>query len=122
MLFETWFPMCRQYGMTEEEFWHSNPRKIKVYEEAWKRQKNFENQINFMIWGNYAMSAFSTVLSNILSPMFCKKPGNAHYLDEPVRIFEMTEQELEEYKAEQTRRFIEYCNNMKSMVKEPDSK
>ena len=113
--------MCRQYGMTEEEFWHSNPRKIKVYEEAWKRQKNFENQMNYMIWGNYATSAFATVMTNILTPMFCQKQGKGHYIDEPVRIFEMTEKELEEYKAEQTRLFIEYCNNMKNKVKKPDS-
>lgn len=100
--------------MTEEEFWHSNPRKIKVYERAWKEEQNQLNRLAFAFWGNYGMSALQTVISGILSPMFCNKPSRAKYLEEPIRLFERTPEELEEYKAEQTQAFIDWCNSMKT--------
>lgn len=99
--------------MTEEEFWRCNPRKIKVYEKAWKDQQNQINQLAYTFWGNYGMSALQTVISGILSPMFCNKPSNVKYLSEPIRIFQMTPEELEAYKAEQTQAFVEWCNSTK---------
>lgn len=99
--------------MTEEEFWRTNPRKIKVYEEAWKEEENRKNSMAFTIWGQYGMSALITALSGVLTPMFCGKHSNVKYLEEPVRIFEMTEKEQEEYKEKQTEAFIEWCESMK---------
>ena len=99
--------------MTEEEFWHTNPRKIKVYEEAWKAQQNQLNTMAFTIWGQYGMSALITALSGVLTPMFCGKQSNIKYLEEPVRIFEMTEQEKKEYEAQQTEAFVAWCESMK---------
>lgn len=100
--------------MTEEEFWRSNPRKIKVYEKAWRDEQNYINTLAYTFWGNYGISALQTVISGILTPMFCGKPSKAKYMDEPVRLFARTEQELEEYKEQQTQAFINWCNAMES--------
>ena len=40
-LFELWFPIAYQYGLTQEEFWDTNPRILKVYESFRNFQKGF---------------------------------------------------------------------------------
>lgn len=111
-LFQEWFPLCRKFGMTEKEFWLSNPRKILVYEQAWKDVENRKNEMMYMWWGNYGMSALVTALSGVLAPMFCGKQSQTKYVDKPMRIFEMTEEEEEAYKEEQTALFVEWCESM----------
>lgn len=111
-LFQEWFPLCRKFGMTEKEFWLTNPRKILVYEQAWKDVENRKNEMMYMWWGNYGMSALVTALSGVLTPMFCGKQSQTKYVDKPMRIFEMTEEEKEAYKEEQTALFVEWCESM----------
>ena len=111
-LFQEWFPLCRKFGMTEKEFWLTNPRKILAYEQAWKDTENRKNEMMYMWWGNYGMSALVTALSGVLTPMFCGKQSQTKYVDKPMRIFEMTEEEEEAYKEEQTALFVEWCESM----------
>lgn len=113
MLFEKYYPVCRQYGMTEDEFWHSNPRKINVYREAWRKNIEHENSMQHIFWGQYGMSALHTVMANILVPMFTKGHANQRYISEPVRLFKMTDEEIAEYKKEQTNMFVAWANSLK---------
>lgn len=95
--------------MTEEEFWHTNVTKIKVYEKAWMEEQNRENQLNYQIWGNYGLSAMVTALSQVLTPMFSKgKRSHQKYMDEPFRLFEKTEDEKQAEKEAATRAFIKW--------------
>lgn len=108
--------------MTEEEFWHSNPRIIKVWEEAWKEEQNRQNKLVHLWFGNYGISAVSTALSLVLTPMFCEgKKSQAKYIEEPVRIFEMTEQEKLEYQKMMDDRFVAWGNALIKRYKKPDS-
>lgn len=89
------------YGMTEDQFWKSNPRIIKVYEEAWRNEVNYKNMVVHAWIGNYGLSAVATALSLVLTPMFCKgKQSRAKYIEEPIRLFPKTEEEKQaEYEA-----------------------
>lgn len=110
--------------MTEEEFWHTNPRKLKAYEEAWKFEQNQKNSMAYAMWGNYGLSALFTALTGVLTPMFCGKRSTTKFIEKPIRLFEMTEKELEEYKAEQTAMFVEWCNSIEKnweQSNKPDS-
>lgn len=104
--------MCNQFGMSEEQFWKSNPRIIKVWYEAYKTKENRQNELMHVWWGNYGLSAMAVSLSHILSPMFTKHKSTLEYIDEPVRIFPKTEAEIQAEKDEMTERFIAWGNSL----------
>ena len=112
-----WFPTCKQYGMSEEQFWRSNPRIIKVWEKAWREEQNRVNAMTHAYVGNYILNAIEVGLSQILTPMFGKKQSNARYVEEPFRIFPKTEEEKEaEYEA-MTQAFINWGNSLGNRFK-----
>lgn len=75
--------------MSEEQFWSSNPRIIKVWENAWKQRCEYENKYEHAVWGSYALSAFTTAISQVMQPMLCKgKKSRAKYAKKPIELFE----------------------------------
>lgn len=103
--------MCKQYGMTEEQFWQSNPRIIKVWEKCWENEQNRQNLLVHMWMGNYALSANITALSQVLTPMFCKgKQSQAKYIEEPIELFEKTEEEKQADYDATTQAFLAWGN------------
>ena len=93
--------------MSEEQFWASNPRIIKVWEMAWKQQKEYENKYNHMMYGNYAMSAMATAIAQVMQPMLCKgKKSHAKYIKEPVELFQEKKPKKRISKAEQKKNAI----------------
>lgn len=103
---ELWLPQALVLGMTEEEFWHSNPRKLKAYVEAEKiKMKNEyrkENLISY-INGIYTRDALLCTVCN----MFKDKNTKAiEYPAEPYDFFKKTEEPkefTEEQKIAQTK-------------------
>lgn len=94
--------------MSEEQFWASNPRIVKVWEKAWKQKREYENKYEHMAWGTYGMSAFTTAIAQVMQPMLCKgKKSHAKYIKEPVDIFEETKPKKRLSKAEQKKNAIE---------------
>lgn len=94
--------------MSEEQFWASNPRIIKVWEKAWRQQKEYENKYNHMMFGSYAMSAMATAIAQVMQPMLCKgKKSHAKYITKPVDIFEEVKPKKRLSKAEQKKNAIE---------------
>ena len=81
------------FGMSEEQFWRANPRIIKVWNEAWKMSQNRENQMMHTYTGAYMLSAMSTAIENVMAPMLGGKRGKAKYIEKPIDIFELTEEE-----------------------------
>lgn len=92
--------------MTEEQFWHSNIRKIQVYEKAFKEKVNLENRMNHIL-GAYVLNAVSVSLGNALD-----KKYKGEYLQEPIRIFPMTEQEKEELQKKELEKFIAWTGTV----------
>ena len=71
--------------MTEEQFWASNPKKMKPYSEAkilWRKEVD---EISYYM-GIYTMNAFGVVLANAFSK---KGTSKAEYYEKP--IFDMAE-------------------------------
>lgn len=65
---------------------------------------NDQNEAMHRYYGTYAMSALVTSLSQVLTPMFCNgKRSQTKYIEKPIRLFEMTEEEkaIEQEKARQ---------------------
>ena len=72
-----WLPHALALGVTEEQFWHMNPRRLKPYIEAFRiKQKRLDESAWLM--GAYVYEAFNTVMANVFS-----KHGNHAYRDKP---------------------------------------
>lgn len=66
-------------GVPYELFWHLNPTKLKPFYTAFENKRKMRDEENWLIWGTYAMSMFSTVLASA----FSKNP-QAKYIEKPV--------------------------------------
>ena len=99
------------YGMTEEQFWRSNPAIIDVWEEAWKRQENRKNELIHAWVGEYGISALIFAIDNCLNG---KKKARSKYMEKPIRLFELTESEKKAQKENATDMFIAWANATKA--------
>ena len=81
--------------MTEEQFWHSNLRKIETYEKAYKLKHNSINSFVYSYVGAYGMSALVTAIDGVLNG---KKSKNK-YIEKPIDLFELTAEEKAEREA-----------------------
>lgn len=100
--------------MTEEQFWRSNPAKIKVYAEAWKQEQKRQNEVIHTYVGTYVLSALTTAIDGVLNG----KKSKAKYMEKPIQLFELTEKEKEEEQRKAREAFLAWANLTKSKYKE----
>lgn len=76
--------------MSPEEYWHGSPELTAAYREAYKIRKE---ERNWEMWlqGLYFTHAINVALSTSLD-----KNSKAQYMSEPLKIFPLTEKEIEE--------------------------
>ena len=91
--------------MTEEQFWHSNPTIIDVYEQIWKERQNYENSLMYAYTGNYILSALFVAIDGVLNG----KKATAKYISKPIRLFELTEEEKEKEKKAAIEQFMKWA-------------
>jgi hypothetical protein len=96
------------YGMTEEQFWNSNPRIIKVWEQAYKNEQNRMNNLIYNWVGNYGVSALMFAIDHCLNG----RKAKAKYLEQPIQIFELTEEEKEKATQKARQNFLAWAENM----------
>jgi hypothetical protein len=96
------------YGMTEEQFWNSNPRIIKVWEQAYKNEQNRMNNLIYNWVGNYGVSALMLAIDHCLNG----RKAKAKYLEQPIQIFELTEEEKEKATQKARQNFLAWAENM----------
>ena len=113
-----WFPLCRLYGMTEEQFWHSNPRIIKVWEKAYKMEQNRQNELIHAWVGNYFMSAVTVAVEHCLNG----KKAKSSYVDKPLQLFELTAEEKKREAEKARQRFIAWAGMAESKFKKEGGK
>lgn len=88
-------------GMSEEQFWRSNPAIISVWEKAWKMEENRKNDLIHTFVGNYGISALVYSIDHVLNG----KKAKSKYIKKPIRLFELTEEEKKEAQAEELRKY-----------------
>jgi hypothetical protein len=93
--------------MTEEQFWKSNPRIINIWFEAWKKKQNRENELQYMYTGNYELSALITAIDKVLNG----KKAKAKYIEKPVQLFELTEEEKKAEQQKAINQFMVWANS-----------
>lgn len=98
--------------MTEEQFWRSNPRIIKVWESAWKEEQIYNNKLAHSMVGNYFMSAMMVAISQVMQPMLCDgKKSQAKYIQEPMQLFPLTEEEKKQKQEAAIAQFMAWANS-----------
>lgn len=98
--------------MTEEQFWNSNPRLIQVWENAWKEEQKYNNQLTYAMAGNYYLSAMQTALSQVIQPMLCGRRSQAKYISEPIQLFPLTEEEKKQKQEAAIRQFAMWAGSL----------
>lgn len=93
--------------MTEEQFWHSNPRIWQVWGEAHKGIVNEQNMLNYYS-GMYTLRSLQMALEGAFS-----KHPKLKYFDEPLRIYELTEEEKKAQQKEELEKFMSWANHVK---------
>lgn len=101
------------FGMTEKEFWESNPRKIKVYEQIYKTKENRRNDLVYSWIGDYGLSALVTAIDGV----FNGRKAKAKYSEKPFRLFEMTEEEKEEARRKALAQFMAWTGHAEKKYK-----
>jgi hypothetical protein len=99
--------------MTEEQFWRSNPRIIKVWESAWREEQIRQNELMHMYVGNYFMSAMTTAVDHCLNGAKAK----TKYIEKPIQLFELTEEEKEQQKLKAREAFLMWAKRAESKYK-----
>lgn len=93
-------------GMSEEQFWRSNPAIIEVWEEAWKLKEKRKNELAYMWVGNYGISALQCAIDHCLNG----RKAKAEYLDKPLQLFDKTEKEKKEDQKKALDVFVAWAN------------
>lgn len=97
-------------GMNEEQFWHSNPAIIKVWENAWKMEENRRNELIHAWVGNYGISALVYAIEHTLNG----KKAKSKYIEKPIRLFELTEEEKKQQEKNALAAFINWADTTKA--------
>ena len=98
--------------MSEEQFWRSNPRIIKVWEQTYKEELTYKNSLIHSFVGSYGVSALLFAIDSCLNG----KKAKAKYIDKPIELF--PEKVDEKTKAENAlARFVAWANLAESQYK-----
>ena len=91
--------------MTEEQFWNSNPRIIKVWAKAYKlKMKTLNEQIHSWV-GNYGISALLYSIDHGLNG----RKAKTEYIKAPIQMFELDEEEKEQEAIKARQAFIAWA-------------
>ncbi len=94
------------YGMTEAQFWCSNPRIISTWEKIWKEEQNRKNALVHRYTGNYILSALFTAIDGVLNGRNAK----AKYISKPFQLYELTKEEKEKEQQAAIAQFMSWAN------------
>lgn len=93
-----WLPQALKLGMTEDQFWRSNPRKLKPYIKAYEERRKEEMQtanVVAYIQARYFCDSLACTVGNMFG-------GKHEFPSEPYEFFADKKKELtEEEKAKQ---------------------
>lgn len=113
MIENEWLPNCMACGISYNDFWHMNPRKVKLfmqgYQKQIERQRDYDNYIAY-INGAYVRDALMSTVGN----MFKKKSAKPmEYPSKPYELGEPTHREFTEDEIEAGR--LQFLANLKMM-------
>ena len=92
--------------MTEEQFWHSNPTIISVWEQAYKERVNSINRYLHSWIGNYGISALIYSIDHAMNG----RKATTKYLANPIQMFELTEEEKKIAQKKELEKFMAWAN------------
>ena len=93
---EKWLPKALLIGMNEEQFWETNPRKMKPYSEAFKQRQMMKDNEDWRL-GLYIKAAIASSFNN--KNKYPEKPMLEEAEDrEYIDASDWTEEQKEEYR------------------------
>lgn len=94
--------------MTADQFWNGEPELVAAYYRADQLRQQRVSETEWL-QGLYVFRAVSTALANAFS-----KPGTRphRYMEEPIRLLPLTEEEKLEKAEQERQRVVDYFNRM----------
>lgn len=110
---EDLLPFYISIGVSKEQFMDSAPVELEPYDRAFKLKMNRSNYMNHL-QGIYIVEALKSTVCNIF-----RKSGQKpyEYPSEPIQIFPLTVEEIEEKKEEELKKAVDYLNNLTEQSK-----
>lgn len=95
-------------GMSYGEYWDGEPQLAVAYRKAHRLRREMDNE-QAWLQGFYMFYGFSATLANAFSKRGAKKQN---YIEKPIDIFPLTEEEKKHREAEETRKMQEAMRQM----------
>ena len=111
-IFKNAFPYYLSIGMTYEQYWEGNPILVRYYHDAHLLKIEQKNQ-ELWLQGLYFFYAISPALYNS-NPLGSKTRKLQKYIEEPIRITPLTEEERKEKERKEKGKIISYLNKLKT--------
>lgn len=94
--------------MSEQQFWESNPRIIKVWEKMYKEEAEHKNAMIHTFVGTYGISALLVAIDSCLNG----KKAKAKYIDKPIELFKSDKLDDEQSAEIALNKFKNWANAM----------
>lgn len=105
-LFDELCPYYLQYGMTYDQYWHGDPWIARAFRKKWRLEQEEENKREWR-QGLYIYDAVSTAIHNNFV-----QGQKLSYIEEPIRIFPMTEEEEQAAMRKEQERVMQYYKGL----------
>lgn len=126
MFEKEWLPYALSIGISYNDFWHMNPRRIKAFEEAHKLKAKMQDE-QMWLMGIYIQSAVSVAVEHNLAG----RKATSKYIEKPFlqnEIFtknkELTEYEkqkaVDKFFAKENARRLNWKRNKKKLQQETE--
>lgn len=105
-------PYYLSIGMTHEQFWDDDPWLVDVYRRAHNLRIEARNQ-ELWLQGLYIYDAFNTVMANFGRSLSKNKSGKEDkYIEKPIRITPLTDEEKKLKEKEERRKVIAHFTRL----------
>lgn len=98
-------------GVPYDLFWHLNPRKLLPFAETYRRKRQQQSD-DMWLMGQYVASALDATVCNAMP--FIKRKQKGKYLEKPIRVVPMTEEEKIIEEEKELDKFLSFFNGMDS--------
>lgn len=102
--------------MTYQQFWEDDPWLVKAYFEAHKLQIQQRNE-ELWLQGLYIFDALNATATNVMQALSKKKHKGVTYIDKPLRLFPLSEEEKRKKAELERQKVIDYFTRLEKQWK-----
>lgn len=115
-MFDQVFPYFLSIGMPPEYFWDGDPWLVEAYFKAHKLQIEQKNE-EMWLQGLYIFDALNVTATNVLQSLSKKRRKAVTYMEKPIRLTPLSEEEQRQKEEIEKQKLIDYLNRFEKQWK-----